>query len=59
VIIPQQNARDLDEMPDEVKQTVTFHPVQSMDEVLALALRETLPRPREAEEQPYGAVPTH
>jgi len=59
VIIPQQNARDLDEMPDEVKQAVTFHPVQSMDEVLAFALRETLPRPREAGEQPYAAVTTH
>ena len=63
VIIPQQNARDLDEMPDEVKQVVSFHPVQSMDEVLALALRESLPRPREVNEQgeqaPYGTAAAH
>ena len=38
VIIPQQNARDLEELPAEVRAGITFHPVQTMDEVLALAL---------------------
>ena len=39
VIIPQQNARDLEELPEEVRDGLTFHPVKTMDEVLALALR--------------------
>jgi ATP-dependent Lon protease len=39
VIIPAGNARELDDLPAEVRETVTFHPVKTMDEVLALALR--------------------
>ncbi len=39
VIIPYGNIRDLDELPEEVKSTVRFHPVKTMDEVLAIALR--------------------
>lgn len=39
VIIPYGNARDLDELPDEVRAAVRFHPVKTMDEVLAIATR--------------------
>ncbi|MGK2933765.1 MAG: endopeptidase La [Gemmatimonadaceae bacterium] len=39
VIIPHGNLRDLDELPEEVTRTVRFHPVKTMDEVLAIALR--------------------
>jgi ATP-dependent Lon protease len=42
VIIPYANARDLDDLPPEVMQTVKFHPVKSMDEVLALTLSKTI-----------------
>ncbi|MDR0670280.1 MAG: endopeptidase La [Treponema sp.] len=38
IIIPRQNMRDLDEIPDHVKKGVEFHPVERFDEVLALAL---------------------
>jgi ATP-dependent Lon protease len=38
VLIPHQNIRDLEELPEEVQKGVTFHPVKTMDEVLALAL---------------------
>ena len=38
VLIPYQNARDLDDVPPEVRSSVSFHPVRTMDEVLQLAL---------------------
>ena len=38
VIIPHQNLRDVEELPEEVRSSVTFHPVKTMDEVLSLAL---------------------
>jgi ATP-dependent Lon protease len=41
VLIPQQNVRDLDELPQEVRTGITFHPVKTMDDVLALALVHT------------------
>jgi ATP-dependent Lon protease len=41
VLIPQHNVRDLDELPQEVRTAITFHPVKTMDDVLALALVHT------------------
>ena len=38
IIIPRQNERDLDEIPDYVKNGISFHPVDSFEEVLELAL---------------------
>jgi ATP-dependent Lon protease len=38
IIIPKQNMRDLDDIPDHVKKGIQFHPVERFDEVLALAL---------------------
>ena len=38
IIIPKQNERDLDEIPDYVKKNITFHPVERFEEVLTLAL---------------------
>lgn len=43
VIVPQGNAKDLAELPADVRNEVTWHPVRTMDEVLALALRGPLP----------------
>jgi ATP-dependent Lon protease len=34
VIIPKQNEKDLEEIPDHVKKGITFHPVESMEEVI-------------------------
>ena len=33
IIIPYENIRDLDEIPDNVKKGLTFHPVKSVEEV--------------------------
>jgi len=38
VILPERNRGDLDEVPEEVREQMTFHPVMSIDEVLGLAL---------------------
>lgn len=39
VVIPQGNARDLDDLPAEVRESVEFRPVRTMDEVLAIVMR--------------------
>jgi ATP-dependent Lon protease len=39
VIVPHANVKDIAELPEEVREAVTWHPVRTMDEVLALALR--------------------
>lgn len=38
ILIPKSNVKDLDEIPTEVKEAVTFTPVSTIDEVLANAL---------------------
>lgn len=43
VLVPAANAKDLAELPDEVRDGVTWHQVKTMDEVLTLALRGPLP----------------
>lgn len=40
IIIPKANERDLEEIPDHVKKGITFHPVERMEQVLALAISE-------------------
>ena len=38
VIIPERNRADLDDIPEDVRKEMTFHPVMSLDEVLELSL---------------------
>ena len=38
VILPERNRADLDDVPEAVRDQMTFHPVMSLDEVLDLAL---------------------
>jgi ATP-dependent Lon protease len=38
VILPERNRGDLDEVPEEVREQMSFHPVMTVDEVLDLAL---------------------
>jgi ATP-dependent Lon protease len=40
VIIPKDNERDLEEIPENVKRDLSIHPVRWIDEVLSLALAE-------------------
>jgi ATP-dependent Lon protease len=47
VILPERNRQDLDDVPEHVRDELTFHPVMSLDEVLELAL-EASARPLHA-----------
>jgi ATP-dependent Lon protease len=38
VILPKRNEGDLEDVPEQVRQEITFHPVETIDEVLAVAL---------------------
>ncbi len=57
VIIPAQNAREIEELPAEVQAGIRFHAVKTMDEVLALALRPL--KPVSAGEPLYDSPTTH
>jgi ATP-dependent Lon protease len=38
VVIPKQNMKDMDDIPESVKKTITFIPVENMEQVLNAAL---------------------
>ena len=40
VVIPKDNERDLEEIPDNVKKDLSIHPVKWIDDVLDIALQE-------------------
>ncbi|MFA5959344.1 MAG: endopeptidase La [Tatlockia sp.] len=41
VIIPEENRKDLEEIPDNVLRKLTIHPVKTVEEVLELALQRS------------------
>ena len=45
IIIPERNRGDLEEIPENVREEIAFHPVMSIDEVLNLALEEKAVQP--------------
>jgi ATP-dependent Lon protease len=42
VILPLENERDLEEIPSDVREKIEFHLVESMDEVVSVALDGTI-----------------
>jgi len=54
VIIPKGNAHEIEELPEDVRTAVRFHPVSSMDEVLAIALTAALPGARTPRKRAAG-----
>jgi ATP-dependent Lon protease len=50
VVLPRENARDLEDLPEDVRRSLTVHLVESLDEVLELAM----PAPHEP--SPQGRV---
>jgi ATP-dependent Lon protease len=57
VLIPQENAKDLQEIPDNVKSGLEIIPVKWIDQVLAVAL-ERMPVPLSDEEVALAAAAT-
>ena len=43
VVLPVENEKDLEDIPEDVRSAMTFHLVKDMDEVVALALEGPLP----------------
>jgi ATP-dependent Lon protease len=59
VVIPKENAKDLVELPDDVKQALTIHTVDSIDEVWEAALEGRLPKSDLPTDVPlWGQQPT-
>jgi ATP-dependent Lon protease len=56
-ILPRSNEKDLSELPDNIRNKMKLHFVDSMDEVLSLALESPLPTPVPAEAEVLAAVP--
>jgi ATP-dependent Lon protease len=57
VILPRANEKDLSELPDNIKNSIKLHFVDTMDEVLALALESPLPAPSTEGAEVIPAVP--
>jgi ATP-dependent Lon protease len=58
VLIPEENVKDLTEIPDNVKNRLDIHPVRWIDQVLELALErkpQPLPEPADATAIPAAA----
>jgi ATP-dependent Lon protease len=57
VLIPEENVKDLAEIPDNVKNRLDIHPVQWIDTVLEMALeRKPQPLPEEDAASPPPPV---
>jgi len=56
-ILPRGNEKDFAELPDNIRTAMKLHFVDSMDEVLALALERPLPTPMAEPTEVIPAVP--
>jgi len=54
VVLPRLNGRDLEEVPEQIREGIAFHLVEHMDDVLALALGDV---PRAEAERDTGSPP--
>src|SRR5437868_5892910 len=56
VILPQDNEKDLAEVPENLRTAMKLNFVETMDQVLAVALEQPLPQISEATVQPIAAI---
>ena len=52
IILPKDNEKDLTELPEEVRDALNVHYVQTIDEVLSLALEDACPTQAATDEAP-------
>jgi ATP-dependent Lon protease len=43
IILPRRNEADLDDVPEDIRQEMTFHLAETIDEVLEYALSSSIP----------------
>jgi ATP-dependent Lon protease len=55
-ILPEENRKDLAELPDLLKNTMKLHFVEEMDQVLQIALEGALPELKEEAPEALGGV---
>jgi ATP-dependent Lon protease len=56
VILPKDNEADMEDIPKEVRDAMTFHPVDNLDDVLAIALEPEAPAAQAEAQKPQHAV---
>ena len=57
IILPSENDADVEDVPEEVRQQLTFHPVATLQEVLSIAMADDLtPEPTPVEEEVPATV---
>jgi len=52
IILPKDNEKDLGELPEEVRDSLTVHLVETIDEVLLIALEDSCPTQAATDEAP-------
>src|SRR5262249_23713219 len=55
-ILPQDNEKDLAEGPENLRNAMKLHFVETMDQVLAVALEQPLPQSGEGAAQPIAPI---
>ena len=56
VVLPQDNEKDLAEVPENLRTAMKLNFVETMDQVLAVALEQPLPQMREETTQPIAPI---
>ncbi len=56
IILPKDNEADIDDVPEEARKDLTFHPVETLDEVLKLALEPEAETADQGERAKFAVV---
>ena len=54
MLLPKDNAKDIPELPERIRQDLELHPVGHLDEVLAIALLEPIGAPMKVGDEKAG-----
>jgi len=59
IVLPKENEGDLEDIPEEVRKVLSFHPVSTLDEVLGIALVPAEPKRSRRRGGLEPTAPTH